>query len=147
MNKQRFLEILNNRDLPGVGCVVQYKDGCKDYTFYEDFSTDDPGIKRAERTYTDLINKGYVSRVDYIYKDSKSIHFWDWNTKSGSFCASDEYRRFCKSNNIKLFSDWCFNYIAVINGLNYKLDYTPAIDGISAITITRSEDTRPLYTK
>ena len=138
MNKQRFVEMLNRRDLPGVGCVVQYTDGNKDYFFYEDFSSADPGIKRAEKDFNYKINIGKVSRVDYIYKDCKTVHFWDWETKSGSFCAADEYRKFCKCNNIKLFSDWLFNYIAVINGLNYKLDYTPAIDGISAITIKRA---------
>ncbi len=138
MNKQSLLDKLNNRDLPGVGCVVYYTNGCKDYFFYEDFASDDMGISRAERDFTDLINKGYVRRVEYIHKNYSTIHFWDWDTKPGTFCASDEYRYFNRCMGIESFTDHLFRYIAIINGLQYKYDYTPAIDGISAITATRA---------
>jgi len=138
MNKQDLLNKLNRRDLPGVGCVVYHTDGRKTYNFYEDFSSADMGIARAERQFTDLIEKGYVRRVEYIHKDYSTIHFWDWNAKPGTFCAADEYRYFNKCMGIDYFTDHLSRFISIINGLQYKYDYTPAIDGISAIAAVRA---------
>lgn len=134
MNKQTLLNKLDRRDLPGVGCVVYYTDGCKGYNFYEDFS-DSNGIDRAAKDFSDLIDKGRVRCVEYIHKDGTTIHFFDWNTKPGTFCVSDEMRLFCKCHNLKHFRRYD-SPRAIINGLEYKLDYTPAIDGIAAITAT-----------
>lgn len=138
MNKSKLLNKLNRRDLPGVGCVVYYTDGHKNYFFYEDFSSVDVGIERAERQFMELINGGYVRRVEYIHKDHHTIHFWDWTTKQDTFCAADEYRFFNKCMGFDLFVDHSSRYISIINGLQYKYDYTPAVDGISAIVATRA---------
>lgn len=137
MNKQTLINKLNRNDLPGVGCVVYYIDGCKVYRFYEDFAPDDKGIDRAARQYQELIDKGYVRRVDYIHKDADLLHFWDWDTKSGNFCANDEFVAYNKS---KGYNDYYYDLgtpIVNINGIEYKYDYTPAIDGISAIKAIR----------
>ena len=68
MTKQKLIAKLNRKDLPGVGCVVFWTDGCKTYNFYEDFENDN-GVDRAARQFSNLINLGKVRRVDYIYKD------------------------------------------------------------------------------
>lgn len=135
MNKQTLINKLNRRDLQGVGCVVLHSDGRKTYNFYEDFENDN-GIDRAARQFAKLINAGKVRRVDYIYKDHTTIHFWDWDTKPGNFSAADEMRFFNKCHNFKCFQDHLARFITIMNGLEYKYDYTPAIDGISAITAT-----------
>lgn len=135
MNKQKLIDKLNRLDLPGVGCVVLHTDGRKTYNFYEDFEND-KGVDRAAKQFTELINAGKVSRVDYIYKDHTTIHFWDWETKPGSFCAADEMRKFNKCHGFEYYYDWMQRFITVMNGLEYKYDYTPAVDGISAITAT-----------
>ncbi len=135
MNKQTLINKLNRLDLPGVGCVVLHTDGRKTYNFYEDFENDN-GIDRAARQFTELINAGKVSRVDYIHKDHTTIHFWDWDTKSDNFCAADEMRYFNKCHGFQCFLDHLQRFITIMNGHEYKYDYTPAIDGISAITAT-----------
>lgn len=134
MTKQRFLELLNRKDLAGVGAVAHYTDGSTAYTFYEDFEND-KGIDRAARQFQVLIDNGYVSRVEYIHKEARKIHFFDWNTKPGSFCAADEMRKYCKAHGHEIYTQ-LFSFIAVIDGEKYRLDYTPAIDGISALIAT-----------
>ena len=144
--KKFLMGLLNDRVNigPGVGVVATYPDGVKTYAFHEDTETMD-GIDHAAPYYAKLIDDGTIKRAEYIYKNSKSVHFWDWNEKSGSFCASDEYRSFCKAENLRFYADYLFRPIAIINGLTYKLDYTGAVDGISAITIERVETNKPNY--
>lgn len=134
MNKQDLINKLNRRDLPGVGCIAHYTDGMKIYYFYEDFEND-KGLDRAKRHFSHLIKAGKVDHVDYINKDHTTIHFWDWNTKKDSFCAAYEMHSFNKAHNFDFFYVYD-SLVTIINGLEYKYDYTPAIDGISAITAT-----------
>lgn len=134
MNKQDLINKLNRRDLPGVGCIAHYTNGMKIYYFYEDFEND-KGLDRAKRQFDCLIKAGKVEHVDYIDKDHTTIHFWDWDTKPGSFCASDEMRKFNKAHDFDYFYRYD-TFISIINGLEYRYSYTPAIDGISAITAT-----------
>lgn len=136
MTKKELLNKLNRRDLSGVGCVVKTSNGCTQYYYYEDFPNDN-GIDRAQKYFTSAINSGDVRRVDYIYHNSTTVHFWDWNEKSGNFCASDEFRYFNKCFGFKYYYKFQ-KMITVINGLEYKYDYTPAIDGISAIVALRA---------
>ena len=98
MEKRELIAKLNRDDMPGVGCVVTHPDGNKIYYFYEDFEND-PGIERAAHTFERLIQRGYVRRVDYIHKDN-AIHFFDWDEKSGMFCAKDEFVRYCRNYDI-----------------------------------------------
>ena len=135
MNKQALIDKLNRHDVNGVGCVVMWSDGNKTYNFYEDFENDN-GINRAARQFQYLIDAGKVRRVDYIYKDHTTVHFWDWDTKSDQFCANYEFIRFAKAHNLDYFYDFDA-FIAIIDGIKYKFDYTPAVDGISAIKTIR----------
>lgn len=134
MNKTELIDILNRNDMPGVGCVVYHADGRKTYTYYAD-SKNDSGIDRAASQYQHLIDAGTVRRVEYIHKTPDLVHFWDWDTKPGSFCAADEFRRYCKAYGHEIISN-LFTFTANIDGERYTFDYTPAIDGISAIKIT-----------
>jgi hypothetical protein len=135
MNKQTLLNKLNRRDLPGVGVVVTNKDNSITYYFYEDFS-DDKGIDRASRHFGEMIDKGLVRRAEYIHKDHTTIHFWDWDSKKDSFCALNEFYYFNKCMGFESYTDCLQRFITIINGLEYKYDYTPAVNGISAITAT-----------
>lgn len=126
--------MLNRKDIHGVGAVVSWTDGATTYDFYEDFDND-KGIDRAARQFQNLIDAGKVRRVEYIHKTPDLVHFWDWDTKPGSFCAADEFRRYCKAYGHEIISN-LFTFTANIDGERYTFDYTPAIDGISAIKIT-----------
>lgn len=142
MTSERFLELMNG-PRPGVGAVFTYKDGSKNLFFYEDFNgadsntpfdedQTDRGITRAAKQATKLIEAGKLSKAEYIYKSPAHVWFWDWTTKPGTFCAADEYRNFCKSHNLELWTHYQRYYTKVCNKV-YMLDYTPAINGISAI--------------
>lgn len=147
MNKKQLLELLNRRDLPGVGVIawtgsyqrdkttglLQEPENKPIYYFYEDFPNN-PGIDRAAAQFHELLEKGKFHAVDYIHKDHKTIHFFDWYEKPGTFCAQDEFIAFNKSAGLKWFIDHFFRFTTIINGLEYKYDYTPAVNGISAIT-------------
>ena len=134
MNKQELINKLNRRDLPGIGCIAHYTDGSKIYYFYEDFDSE-KGLDRAKRQFDCLIKAGKVDHVDYINKDHTTIHFFDWHTKPGCFCVNDEMVAFNKAHNFDFFYRYD-KFISIINGLEYVYDYTPAIDGIAAITST-----------
>ena len=136
MTKERLLQLLNRLDIPGVGVVAYYNNGTKCYYFYEDFDSKNIGVDRAKNDFSDLISKGYVEKVEYIHKDYTTVHFWDWDSKNGSFCAKDEYNYFNKCNGLDYYNS-LFGYTTIINGLEYTYDYTPSIDGISAIVATR----------
>lgn len=123
MDKRSLIDILNT-DRKGVGVVVYDGDHTLHY-FYEDFE-DSKGIDRVNEQL-----KG--KRVEVIHKPDNALFFWDWKAQSGSFCAADMYRRYCKAYSITLYSDHLQRYIMERCGRRFKLDYTPAIDGISAI--------------
>lgn len=60
---------------------------------------------------------------------------FNWNEKPGTFCASDAMIEFCEMWGC----DWYRHlgtFVAVINGRPHKLDYTPAVDGVSDIIAT-----------
>ena len=135
MDKQALINKLNRLDLAGVGAVVRWKDGATTYNFYEDFGND-KGIDRAARQHETLINAGKVVRVDYIYKDNNEVHFFDWDSKPGNFTVSSEIHKYFRCHNIENFERYGAK-IAIINGRQYKADYTPAINGICAITLTK----------
>lgn len=126
--------MLNREDINGVGTVTQWTDGRTTYHFFRDFGPD-KGVDRAASFASTLIDAGEIRRVDYIHKDEKTIHFFDWTTKPDSFCAADEMRKYCKERGHEIYSQ-LFSFIAIINGDKYRLDYTGAIDGISAIIAT-----------
>ena len=135
MTKADLINKLNRRDLPGVGAIVKYANGNACCYFYQDFE-DSRGIDRASETFTKLINSGRVRRVDYIHKGPDLLHFFDWKEKPDTFCASDEFIRYNKCFGIPYYYHMQ-RFISVINGTEYKYDYTPAIDGISAIKATK----------
>ncbi len=136
IDRSHFVELLNRRDLPGVGVIVYYNNGNKIYYFYEDFSSTDTGISRAEKAFSKMIANGKITRIEYIHKNHKTIHFWDWNNKPDEFCANDEFIHFNKCFGFDYFYS-AQRFISIINGLQYKYDYTPSIDGISAIVAER----------
>ena len=123
MDKRSLIDILNT-DRKGVG-VVEYDGDHVLHYFYEDFP-DSKGIDRVKEQFQG-------KRVEVIEKPDNVLFFWDWKKESGSFCAADMYRRYCKAYSLILYSDHLQRYIMERGGRRYKLDYTPAIDGISAI--------------
>lgn len=67
MTRQEMQNKLDRKDIAGVGVKVTLDDNNAIYYFYEDFE-DSNGVDRAAKHFSNMINKGKVRKVEYIYK-------------------------------------------------------------------------------
>lgn len=132
MEKIEMLAKLNRKDLPGVGVVVTTSDDKKLYFFYEDM-TDSKGIERASRQASELIEKGYWKRAEYIYKSLVNVCFIDYDSQPGSFTFNNFYRRYNKNFNIPYVDNLGTIISDFGGGLKVRYEHKPTVDGIQEI--------------